>query len=106
LLVFGDQVDSWRKWTELQVPEEVYNNVWDELPFSKAEREKIEALPEIGTQKLLSHQLKTNDVDLWFFNSMLTQFATHEVKSEVRRIDLEPAIARVMENTYSRITVH
>jgi len=102
LLIFGDQVNMWKNWASTQISQDVYETIWEELPFSAAERVRIEALPEIGTQMLLSHAVKTSSLDLWGLNSVLTQFATHEVKSELRRIDLEPTIARTMELIYSR----
>lgn len=103
LSLFGEQVDTWKSWASLKIEKELYETMWDELPFSKAERTKIEALPEIGTKLLLTEAVKTNDLNLWSLNSVLTQYATHEVKSELRRIDLEPAIARAMEMISARI---
>lgn len=103
LAIFGDQVNTWKSWAALKIEKEVYDTIWEELPFSAAERTKIEALPEIGTGLLLSHAVKSNDLNLWSLNSVLTQFATHEVKSELRRIDLEPSIARAMEMVSARI---
>ena len=107
MALFGDQVDAWRKWTELKLDQKLYDTVWDELPFSAAERIKIEALPEIGTNLQLGQAIKGNSLDLWSLNSVLTQWATHGVKSELRRIDLEPAIARAMDLTFDRaVAVH
>jgi hypothetical protein len=103
LLIFGDQVNTWKSWAEKQISKDFYETIWEELPFSAAERVKIEALPETGTGLLLSQAVKSNDLNLWSLNSILTQFSTHEVKSELRRIDLEPAIARAMEMTAARI---
>jgi hypothetical protein len=100
LLIFGEQVDHWKNWASLRIEKELYETIWDDLPFSEAERKKIEALPEIGDQRLLSHTVQANDLTLWHLNSILTQWSTHNVKSELRRIDLEPIIARVMENAY------
>lgn len=98
LAIYGEQVDQWKLWGETPISEKLYEEVWENLPFSTAERIKIEELPEIGTGRLLS--ASKNDLDLWSLNSILTQFSTHEVKSEIRRIELEPAIAKVMEHTY------
>jgi len=103
LSIFGEQVDTWKRWADLKIEKELYETLWEELPFSKAERQRIEALPEIGTQLLLSQAVASNDLNLWSLNSVLTQFATHEVKSELRRIDLEPAIARAMEMASTHI---
>jgi hypothetical protein len=98
LSIYGDQVNQWKLWGETKVPEKLYEEIWESLPFSAAERVKIEELPEIGTGRLLS--APRNDLDLWALNSILTQFSTHHVKSELRKIELEPAIARVMEHAY------
>jgi hypothetical protein len=103
LELFGEQVNTWKSWTSLKIEKDLYETIWDELPFSKAERTKIEALPEIGTKLLLPEAIKQNDLSLWDLNSVLTQFSTHEVKSELRRIDLEPAIARAMEMISNQI---
>ena len=103
--VFTDQVDMWKKWTETFITREVYDNTWEALPFSAKEKEKIEALPQTGTTFRLE-DLRGRDVlglDLWTFNSILTQFATHEVKSELRRVDLEPQIAKAIEMTYNKV---
>jgi hypothetical protein len=105
LALFGDQVNTWKKWTEIQVDKDMYDTIWDELPFSTAERTKIEALPEIGTNLLVGKAIEAKSLDLWSLNSVLTQFATHEVKSELRRIDLEPVIAKVMDRTFDKITL-
>ena len=99
LSMFDGQIDQWKKWTELKVPEDVYEGLWEQLPFSAAERVKIEALPEIGSETLLLTAAKANDLTLWQINSVLSQWSTHHVKSELRRISLEPTLARVMENT-------
>jgi len=95
--LFGEQVNQWKIWAEKRVSPELYEGIWDELPFSKAERVKIEGLKQIGSGLLLPKAIEAKDLDLWTLSSVLTQFATHEVKSELRRFDLEPAIARTME---------
>lgn len=103
LEVWDVQIGLWKKWANTKIPVAMYDEIWADLPFSPNEREKIEALPEIGTKFLLSEAKKSDDINLWNFNSVLTQFATHEVKSELRRIDLEPAIAKSMEMIYGKV---
>lgn len=103
LQIWNVQIDIWKKWADTKIAPKVYDEIWASLPFSPKEREKIEALPEIGTGLLLSEAIKSNDLNLWSFNSVLTQFATHEVKSELRRIDLEPEIAQAMDSIYDKI---
>lgn len=106
LELFGFQVESWRKWANTQITGKMYDGIWDELPFSAKEREKIEALPQIGYNEGMNipDALKKKTLTVWDFNSILTQYTTHEVKSELRRIDLEPEVARSMEILYDRST--
>jgi len=99
LSIYGDQVNQWKLWGQTKIPAALYEEMWDGLPFSVAERTKIEALPEIGTGLLLSAEKET---DLWTISSVLTQYATHEIKGEVRRIEIEPLIARAMEQTFAK----
>lgn len=100
LSLYGEQINQWKLWTEKPIPELLYKAIWDELPFSEAERKKIEVLPEIGTNLEIGKALTSKSLDLWSLNSVLTQFANHGVKSEIRRIELEPRIAQVMERAF------
>jgi hypothetical protein len=100
---FGLQAKMWKEWTALKIPQTMYDELWTDLPFSPTEKDRIEALPEIGTKLLLPDALKSKDLNLWSLNSVLTQFSTHEVKSELRRIELESILARSMENIYYKL---
>jgi hypothetical protein len=97
LETFGEQIDTWKKWTEIPINPELYEGMWRILPFSKAERDRIEAMPEMGTGLIMGNAIANKGLDLWSVNSILTQFATHEVKSEKRQLSLEADIAKVME---------
>jgi hypothetical protein len=101
--LFEEQASMWKEWAETKVDAPTYEKLWVTLPFSKAEKEKIEALPEIGTQLLLPDALYRNDLTLWQLNNVLTQFSTHEIKSEMRRVEIEPQIAKVMEQTFKTL---
>lgn len=96
--LFGIQVESWKRWAAIDLSQDVYDGAWKLLPFSEAEKEKIEVLRGIGDSLTLPDALKQKALTLWDMNNVLTQFATHEVKSDIRRIELEPAIARTMEH--------
>ena len=98
---YSEQVGIWQKWAEAKVIEDTYENVWTALPFSDKERETIEELPQEGTQMLLPEALSRNELTLWDFHSVMTQFTTHSVESEMRRADLEPQVARVFHNTHA-----
>lgn len=97
---FKEQVIEWKKWSEMRVPLAVYDDTWKRLPFSTHEREKIEVLPELSTKLTLKSALEKKSLTVWDMNSVLTQFATHDVRSEIRKIDLESDIAKAMEMTF------
>lgn len=105
LEIFGLQVDSWREWDQKVIDLQTYEGIWQMLPFSEKEKEKIEVLPEISSTNLttIKDAMDRKALTVWGMNSILTQYLTHEVKSDIRRIELEPEIAKVMELTYEKL---
>ena len=100
---FEQQVAEWKNWSNTVIPLEYYNDVWQHLPFSDHEKEKIEVLPEVSSRLTLKTALEQKALTVWDMNSILAQWSTHNIKSEIRRINIEPEIARLMESTYNRI---
>ncbi len=96
--LFSEQINAWKRWAEIEMTQDMYDNVWKALPFSEAERKKIEVEREKNSALNLLDALNQKVLTLWDFNNVLTQFATHRVQSEVRRVDLEPQIAKVLES--------
>lgn len=94
---FSDQTALWQQWTELKVLPPIYEAMWEELPFSKTEREKIENTKEIGTDMLLLPALRSNELTMWRAHNVLTQYATHDIASDIRRVEILPQIERVFE---------
>lgn len=103
MIAYAEQTGLWKKWAELMMPKETYEEIWVDLPFSTKEKEKIEAMPQMGTNLLLPNLLEKEELSMWQFNSFLTQFATHHVKSEIRQVEIEPLIQRTFENYEGRI---
>jgi hypothetical protein len=101
--VFGMQVESWKKWADIEMTQPVYDAAWQMLPFTEPEKEKIEAVREIGNALTLPDALKQKALTLWDMNNVLTQYTTHQVKSPIRRVNLEPAIAKSMESLYLQL---
>jgi hypothetical protein len=102
LFTFEAQKKEWKQWAEFKIDLPVYEPLWADLPFSSTEKEKIETLSETGTQQTIKGLLEHKDLTLWSLNSIITQFVTHEIKSAVRKIDIEPLIAKVMETVFDR----
>jgi len=103
---FNNQIIEWKNWADQIVPLELYNGIWQHLPFSDHEKEKIEVLREIGSTKTIKEALPQKELTFWDLNNLLTQFVSHEIKSEIRKIDLEPEIARVIESTYHQAVLN
>jgi len=102
---FQNQVLEWKKWSNTIIPLEFYNDVWQHLPFSAHEKEKIEVLPEVSTKLTLKAAMEQKVLTVWDMNSVLTQFSSHDIRSDVRKLDIEPEIARVVESLYKRISM-
>lgn len=102
LIAFSEKTELWKKWAEMKVNEELYNEVWEALPFSENEKKKMEELPEAGSQLLLPAALKSEELTMWDMHSVVTQFVTHSVESEARKADLEPVVARTFDNFAAR----
>lgn len=99
MLKFSEQTDLWKTWANEQISADRYTSMWEELPFSAPEKEKIEMLPEAGTHLLLPAALASNSLTRWDFFNVLTQYASHEIKSEIRQIEILPAITKVFERS-------
>lgn len=102
---YAEQVSLWHQWGEKILTAPIYEEIWEELPFSNKQKEEIEALPirAVGNVPLLDY-VKREKVDMWTLHSAMTQFVTHNVNSEVARVDTyEPAVARVMEKTFAKL---
>ena len=102
--LYNAQVAQWKQWTKTKVPELIYTELWTALPFSEGEKEKIEKTVEMGSKNTLEDKKWRDQINLWDLHSVMTQYVTHEVKSEVRKNDLETDIARVFDHTFSRLT--
>jgi len=102
MVEFSEQTNQWKRWAELKLNDDRYAVLWEQLPFSEKEKEKIEELPEEQTKLLLPDALKKGELTLWDFNSVITQYVTHEIESDLRRADIEPTIANVMHHTFRR----
>ena len=97
---FSEQMNLWSSWAEQKILPEMYEGLWEELPFSQPEREKIENLPEAGTQLLLLPALKSQELTRWGFYNVVTQYATHGIASELRQIDIGPKITKAFEKIH------
>jgi hypothetical protein len=100
MTLFSEQTELWKNWAQEKISQKQYDMLWEELPFSLPEKTKIEALPEAGSRIILPEALKSNSLTRWNFFSVVTQYATHEIKGETRRIEIQPVITKAFEQQF------
>lgn len=100
MLRFSEQTELWQKWANTRVLDDVYSSMWEVLPFSKAEKEKIEQTKAFGSSLLLPEALKSGDLNVWDFYNMTTQYLTHDVDSELRKVDTGTKITNIFEKYF------
>lgn len=98
--VYSDQVGLWKEWAEKKLFADTYDAMWEALPFSEGEKEKIEKLPEVSSKLLLPDAIKSGEATVWDFHSVVTQWTTHNIASETRKADIESQITRVFETIH------
>ena len=99
---FSDQVGLWKSWAELALPfGEGFEKVVEALPFSENERAKMMELPLMGRDTTLVELQRARKATVWDLHSAATQFATHEVRSDLRKVELEDRIATVLGKAFT-----
>lgn len=97
MIGYSEQTGLWKEWANKKLTNDMYDVLWEALPFSDGEKEKIELLSEAATGLVFGDPISRKAATMWDFNSVLTQYITHEVKSEVRKIELEASVANAFE---------
>jgi hypothetical protein len=94
---FSDQTALWSKWAEERINKITYDTLWEELPFTKSEREKIEQIKEVATGATLKPALESGELTRWSYYNTITQYITHNITSELRQIDVLPVVTKIFE---------
>ena len=94
LIEYSEATEQWRKWANRQLTQVELDDVFEALPFSQPEKEKIMALPLMNSDNRFLQQMENRT--LWDVNSAATQFTKHEIRGDQRRNDLERDIAIAM----------
>lgn len=91
---FSDQHKLWISWAEKELSEIEVKTVIESLPFSEKEKENLMELPLINHSNTSLVGMKKPT--LWAINSSATQYAKHEVKGELRKMELDRNITNGM----------
>jgi len=92
---FGNQIDEWRSWGKIKVALPQAEGIMESLPFGSRHTEKILALPQTGSGMTIEQWLTGGKLNLWDFHSVVTQFLTHEIESEMVRVKKNEEVAKV-----------
>ena len=84
---YSKQIGMWQNWAVKELATAQYQQIWDELPFGETYRKDLEVLPQVGTGKTIKGMLTEGRVNAWDFHSIVTQFLTHRVESEMVQIE-------------------
>ncbi len=94
--IYSEQLGIWQSWARKQLNPAEFEPIWDALPFGKNHREEILALPHIQTGETLTNWITTGSINAWNLNGIVTQFLTHNIESEMVRLDKSDEVARIM----------
>ena len=89
---FSDQTNIWKTWMDKLVPQEPYEKIMERLPFGKKQREEIDKEVEISTGESTGQE---KALTLWILFNILSQYVTHKIKSDLRRVQIENAMRKV-----------
>jgi len=95
---FDDQMKVWNAWSETQFTALQTEQMMEILPFGNRHSEEILALPETGTGESLEQWMKRDKVNKMDMNNVLTQFLTHEIESEMVRVDKAQKVSRIFHD--------
>ena len=95
LIQFSEQHKLWLGWAEKEVSGLEIKTVMEDLPFTEKEVENMLALPLMNHSNLSITDMGKK-TPLWSINSAATQYAAHEIKSQIRKADIGAAIANSM----------
>lgn len=99
---FSEQIGIWDQWAVKQLSENGVSEIFEALEFTEKRNDEIKSLPLMGRGVNVNELIKGKDLSIWDVNSALTQFATHNIESEMVRIDLTQRTANVLQRTFER----
>ncbi|MCK9596517.1 DUF945 domain-containing protein [Candidatus Pacearchaeota archaeon] len=91
---FSMQTNLWQEWVERTLAASETERMLNELHFGKKETKALEQEIEVSSNLTLD-AMRKQAASKWLLYALVTQFVTHKIKSETRRVDLEKRIAKV-----------
>jgi len=102
---FSEQNEIWNKWVNIQIGTPEVEHIMEALPFSEKEVGNMMELRLLNHDNIsLTEMLaKRKTTTLWAVNSAATQYARHNVKSELRAEYLESDIGNKMMDLWMKM---
>jgi hypothetical protein len=97
---FPEVLDTWRNWSEIKITMEEAKSLWDKMPFSISEVEKIQDMKLMGDNKTILQLVEGQAATVWDINRAATQYLTHEVKSAMRTLTDTEKVSRILTSKY------
>lgn len=98
---FPEIVSTWKHWSEIKVTKEEIQELFDKMPFSLSEVEKIHEMPLMGDKKSILQLVEGQTATVWDINRAATQYLTHEVKSPMRTLVDTEKVSRILTKKWS-----
>ena len=101
------QMLTWDEWTKKPLEKETLENTLKVLDLNQKETRILEDVEEVSSRMSISRWLALFEMgdsyeeerqvmSWWVFYNILTQFTTHEIKSQNRRLQLETRIRKAL----------
>jgi len=100
MAAYSEQTELWRSWADRQLQPGEVEELWEPLDIGERYKQQILELPETGTGMTIGDFLNAGSISVWNLHSILTQFATHELESDLVRIDRTETIGRVFHRKF------
>lgn len=97
---FPEQVQTWNHWAEININKNQAEMLIDDS-FGKRYKDQILALPETQSQETVSQWMEADKVNVFDLYSVMTQFMTHEIESEVVRVQKAEKVAANFHKKFS-----
>ncbi len=94
---FSMQTGLWKEWADSVLIASDIDKILNDLHFGKKEAKALEQEIEIGSNMSID-TMRKQAASKWLIYALVTQFITHRIKTEVRRVDLEKKVAKVFYN--------
>uniref|UniRef100_A0A6M3KNE2 DUF932 domain-containing protein n=1 Tax=viral metagenome TaxID=1070528 RepID=A0A6M3KNE2_9ZZZZ len=95
---FSEQIGMWNDWSGKVLSQETVSDVFEALDISNKRKEEIMGLKLMGRGVEVLKALP--QPTMWDLNSAITQFLTHNIESDMVKIDLGQRLTGVMERVY------